>query len=323
MKAAVLSHFGPPENVNIVDVEKPTPNENEILVKVYATSVTAADWRLRTKSLPKGFGLFGGLFFGFSKPRQPILGMECSGVVEAAGEKVNKFKIGDEVIVSTEKMGCHAEYRAVNQELAIALKPKSISFEEGATLSFGGLTANHFLLKGGVAPGSRVLINGASGGVGTAAVTLAKFYGAHVTAVCSSANHDLVASLGADVAIDYAGEDFTKGGEVYDIIMDCVGNAPFSRSKRALKKGGSFLLVIGSLGQMLAAPLASLFSRKKIIGWAAMAKSDDLKALCRLAEEGAFRPYIDKTFPLSEIREAYKIVDSGRKRGCIAITMER
>ena len=231
MKAIVYERYGPPEVLQLKEVDKPTPQDNEVLIKTYATTVTSGDWRVRSLNVPAGFGLIMRLVFGVSRPKQPILGSELAGVIESVGKDVRKFKVGDPVFAfSDAAMGCYAEYKCMAEDGAVVPKPSSLTFEEAAALSFGGTTALDFLRRGNLQSGERVLINGASGSVGTAAVQLAKHFGAIVTGVCSNANVELVRSLGASYVIDYTQEDFTQNGETYDVIVDTVGTAPFSRS---------------------------------------------------------------------------------------------
>ncbi len=235
MKAAVYERYGPPDVVELKEVEKPTPKDNEVLIKIHATTVTSGDWRARSLVMPAGFGLMGRLVFGVTKPRQPILGTELAGEIEAVGKDVSRFKVGDQVFAfSGAGMGCHAEYKCMPEDGAVALKPPNLTYDEAAAISFGGTTALDFFRRGRLQGGERVLVNGASGGVGTAAVQLARHFGADVTGVCSTANLELVRSLGATQVIDYTREDFTRNGETYDVIVDTVGTAPFSRSKNSL-----------------------------------------------------------------------------------------
>ena len=237
----MYSRFGSPDVLELKEIPKPTPKDHEVLIKVRVTTVTAGDWRARTLNVPKGFGPIARVFFGFSRPRQPILGTELSGEIESVGKAVSKFKVGDQVFAfSGASMGCHVEYKCVPEDGALALKPANPSYEEAAAISFGGTTALGFLRKAGIRRGDDVLINGASGGVGTAAVQLAKHFGAKVTGVCSTGNLELVKSIGADQVIDYTKEDFTLNGETYDVILDTAGTAPFSRSKGSLRRGDAF-----------------------------------------------------------------------------------
>jgi NADPH:quinone reductase-like Zn-dependent oxidoreductase len=263
------------------------------------------------------------LVFGVSKPKQPILGSELAGVVESVGKDVRKFKVGDQVFAfSDAAMGCHAEYKCMPEDGAVALKPANLTFDEAAAISFGGTTALDFLRRGKLQRGERVLINGASGGVGTAAVQLARHFGADVTGVCSTANVALVRSLGASHVIDYTKEDFTQNGETYDVIVDTVGMAPFSRSKASLKEKGRLLMVLAGLPDMLQIPWVSMTSSKKAIVGPAVARAEDLRFLAGLAEAGEFKPVIDRRYPFEQIAEAHRYVDTGRKKGNVVITLE-
>lgn len=323
MKAVVYERYGPPEVLQLKEVEKPTPKNNEVLIKTYATTVTSGDWRVRSLNVPAGFGFIMRLVFGISKPKQPILGSELAGVIESVGKDVRKFKVGDQVFAfSDASMGCHAEYKCMPQDGAVVLKPPSLSYGEAAALSFGGTTALNFLRRGRLQNGERVLINGASGGVGTAAIQLAKHFGADVTGVCSTANMELVKSLGASHVIDYTQEDFTQNGETYDVIVDTVGTAPFSRSKAALRKGGRLLMVMAGLPDMLQAPWVSMASSKKVIAGPVTVRVEDLRFLAGLAETGEFKPVIDRRYPFEQIAEAHRYVDTGRKKGNVVITLE-
>lgn len=322
MKAIVYERYGSPDVLEIRELPKPTPHDDEVLIRVRATTVTSADWRARTLSMPKGWGPLGRLVFGVGRPRQPILGTELSGEVESVGRAVRKFKAGDPVIVFTGgRMGCHVEYKCVKETAQIALRPVNLSYEEAAAISFGGMAALAFLRRSDIRMGDRVLINGASGGVGTAAVQLAKHSGATVTAVCSAANVELVTSLGADKAIDYTSEDFTRSGDRYDIIVDTVGTAPFSRSRSVLKPGGRLLLVLGTLPDLLKSPWQSLTSGRKVVAGPQSPRPGDLGLLTGLAESGALRAVIDQRYPFAQFREAHKLVETGRKRGSVVLTL--
>ena len=324
MKAIVYERYGPPEVLELMEVAKPTPKHNEVLIKTHATTVTSADWRVRSLEVPLGFRLIVRLVFGISKPKQPILGSELAGVIESIGKDVAKFKVGDQVFAfSDASMGCHAEYKCMPQDGAVVLKPPSLSYDEAAALSFGGTTALDFLRRGKLQSGEKVLVNGASGGVGTAAVQLAKYFGADVTGVCSTANMELVRSLGARHVIDYTKEDFTQNGETYDVIMDTVGTAPFSRSKDSLKAGGRLLMVLAGLPDMLRIPWVSVTSSKKVIAGPVAVRAEDLRFLAGLAEAGEFRPVIDRRYPFEQIAQAHSYVDTGRKKGNVIITLER
>jgi NADPH:quinone reductase-like Zn-dependent oxidoreductase len=324
MKAVVYERYGPPDVLELREVAKPAPRDNEVLIKIAATTVTAGDWRVRSLDMPAGFGFLGRLVFGVSKPRQPILGMELAGKVESVGKDVKKFKVGDQVFAfSGAGMGCHAEYKCMPEDGAVALKPASLNYDEAAALSFGGTTALDFFRRGKLQRGEKVLINGASGGVGTAAVQLARYFGADVTAVCSTANMELVRSLGATHVIDYSKEDFTQNGESYDVIMDTAGTAPFDRSKVSLAERGRLLLVLGGLSDMLQVPWVSITSNKTIIAGPAPSRAEDLRFLAELAQAGQFKPVIDRRYPFEQIAAAHSYVDTGRKKGNVIITLEQ
>jgi NADPH:quinone reductase-like Zn-dependent oxidoreductase len=318
----IYEKYGPPEVLHLKEIEKPAPKDREVLIKVRATTVTAGDWRARTLNMPGGFGPFGRLVFGILRPRQPILGCELAGDIEAVGKDVRRFKVGDPVFAFTAvAMGCHAEYKCFPEDGRLALKPPGLSYEEAAALSSGGTTALNFFKKANLQSGEKVLINGASGGVGTAAVQLARFFGADVTAVCSAGNAELVRSLGAAKVIDYTKEDFTGNGETYDVIVDTAGTAPFSRSKVSLKDGGRLLRVLGGLADLFLAPWVSLTTRQKMIAGPASSRPEDLRFLSELAQTGKFRPVIDRRYPFEQLAEAHRYVDSGRKKGNVVITM--
>ena len=323
MKAIVYERYGPPEVLELKEVAKPTPKDNEVLIKTHATTVTSADWRVRSLNVPAGFGLIMRLVFGVSKPRQPILGSELAGVIESVGKDVSKFKVGDQVFAfSDANLGCHAEYKCMPQDGAVVLKPPSLSYDEAAALSFGGTTALDFLRRGKLQSGEKVLVNGASGGVGTAAVQLARHFGANVTGVCSTANMELVRSLGAGQVIDYTKEDFTQNGETYDVIVDTVGTAPYSRSKDSLKAGGRLLMILAGLPDMLQIPWVSMTSSKKVIAGPVAVRAEDLRFLAGLAQAGEFKPVIDRRYPFEQVAEAHRYVDTGRKKGNVIITLE-
>jgi NADPH:quinone reductase-like Zn-dependent oxidoreductase len=321
MKAVVYEHYGSPDVLELKELPKPTPKDREVLIKVHTTTVTAGDWRARTLQLPKGFGPLGRLVFGIRRPRQPILGSELSGEIEAIGKGVSQFRVGDQVFAFTgASFGCYAEYRCMREDGAVALKPANLTHEEAAALSFGGTTALRFLQRGQIRSGDQVLINGASGAVGSAAVQLAKHFGAAVTGVCSTSNLALVKSIGADEVIDYTAEDFTQNGKTYDIIVDTVGTAPFSRSERSLKEGGRLLLVLATLPEMLQIPWRSMTSKRKVIAAPVGGRAEDLRFLATLAQSGELRPVIDRRYPIERIAEAHRYVDAGHKKGNVVIT---
>jgi NADPH:quinone reductase-like Zn-dependent oxidoreductase len=323
MKAIVYERYGPPDVLELKEVAKPTPKDNEVLIKTHATTVTTADWRARSLDMPVGFGLIARLFFGVSRPRQPILGTELAGEVESVGKDVYKFKVGDQVFAfSGAGLGCHAEYKCMPEDGAVALKPANLTYDEAAAMSFGGTTALDFFRRAKLQSGEKVLVNGASGGVGTAAVQLAKHFGAEVTGVCSTANVELVRSLGAQHVIDYTKEDFTENGETYDIVVDTAGTAPFSRSQGSLKERGRLLMVLGGLPDIIRIPWVSMTSSKKVIAGPARERAEDLRFLAKLAEAGEFKPVIGRRYPLEQIAEAHRYVDTGHKKGNVIITLE-
>jgi NADPH:quinone reductase-like Zn-dependent oxidoreductase len=323
MKAVVYEQYGGPDVLRLTEVTTPVPKDDEVLIRIHATTVTAGDWRVRSLDVPKGFGWMSRLAIGLTGPRQPILGSELSGVIAATGKAVTKFKPGDAVFAFPgTRLGCHAEYRCMSEEGAVALKPANLGHDQAAALSFGGTTALHFLREAKLSAGEKILINGASGAVGTAAVQLAKHFGAEVTAVCSAGNADLVRSLGADHVIDYTTEDFTRNDCVYDVIMDTAGTAPFARSSTSLREGGRLLLVLGGLRDLLSIPWIALTNSRKVIGGTAKEKSSDLRLLAGLAERGEFVPVIDRRYRFDEIVEAHRYVDTGRKKGNVVITLE-
>ncbi len=322
MKAIVYERYGSPDVLELKDVEKPVPGDHEVLIKTFATTVTTGDIGVRSLNVPSGFKLMSRLFFGVTKPRRQILGAELSGEIEAVGKNVSMFRIGDRVFAFTgAKMGCYTEYKCIAETDSLAIMPPNLTFEEAAALSFGGTTVLNFFRRGKLKSGERILINGASGGVGTAAVQIAKHIGAEITGVCSASNIELVRSLGAAHVIDYTKEDFTQNGEKYDVIVDTVGTAPFDRCRNSLKERGRFFLVIGSLLQLLQIPWVSVTSDKRIIGGPASERVEDLQSLAKLAKDGVYKPVIDRSYPFHQIAEAHRYVDGGHKRGNVVITI--
>lgn len=324
MKAAIATKYGPPEVLQIQEREKPTPRPDEILIKVHASTVTAGDCRMRSFNVPPLFWLPGRLTLGISKPKNEITGMELSGVVDAVGSKVKRFKTGDAVFASTVKseMGGNAEYKCLSEKQAIALKADNVSHEEAAALTIGGETALWFLQKAGMDKPSpngkpkKVLIYGASGSVGTFAVQLARYYGGEVTVVCSTRNVELLRSLGADKVIDYTKEDFTKNGNMYDIIFDTVSKIPLSQCKNSLHKDGRFLDTVSMFPA-----LYGLLHGRKVIGGGSPELSEDLQFLMKLMQEGKLKSVIDKTYALNQIVEAHRYADTGHKRGNVVIAV--
>jgi NADPH:quinone reductase-like Zn-dependent oxidoreductase len=316
MKAIIYKKFGPPEVLQLQEVAKPTPKANEVLIKIVATTVAKEDPDMRAAP---GFN-------GLLKPRNPILGQELAGEVEAIGQAVTRFRPGDQVY-GIGAFGAHAVYKCMPEDGALALKPVNMSYEEAASVPNGALTALPFLRdKGHIQCGQSVLIYGASGSVGTAAVQLAKYFGAEVTGVCSTTNLEMVKSLGAAKMIDYTQEDFTKSGETYDIIFDTVGKISFSRCRGALTKNGVYLTTVPMPGTMLHVLLTSIAGGKKARFAAAglrpaAKKAKDLLFLKELIEAGQLKAVIDRHYPLEQMAEAHRYVETGHKKGNVVITV--
>lgn len=322
MKAVHYERYGGPEVLEIREVEKPTPGAHEIRIKIHATTVTTGDYRARSLNMPSGFGLLGRLVFGITGPRQPILGSELAGEVDAVGKDVTKFKVGDRVFgFGGAGMGCNAQYRCLSEHGLVALKPANLTFQQAAPLCFGGTTALHFLRKANVQKGERVLIIGASGTVGSACLQLARHYGAEVTAVCSRSSAELVRSLGAAQVIDYAQGDIFQQGQTYDVIVDAVGKGVFSRCVEALSERGRLLLISGGLPEMLQSPWVALSSKKRVLAGVAQVTAEDLRTLAGLAEAGTFIPAIDREYPLEQIVEAHRYLDGGHRKGNVVLTV--
>lgn len=322
MKAAICQHYGGPEQVEVVEMPDPVPGKGEVLVKVMASTVNSADSRIRSLNVPRGFRLPVRLIFGWSKPKVS-LGTELSGEVIAVGEGVSEFQIGDNVFADCGmKMGGHATHRVFKASDPIAKIPNNLSMEHSAAIGFGGSTAMYFLQqKAQVKAGDKVLINGASGAVGCAAIQVAKLSGAEVTAVCSHRNVDLVTSLGADQVIDYEQQAILSGNTVFNVIMDNVGTLSWAQCKPYLSADGKFLGVVADMYDNLIAPFRSMLSAKQYIVGTVMADKTMLNTLCSWVESNSYRPVIDQVFPLSEIQAAYQLVDSGRKKGSVIISM--
>lgn len=320
MKAAVYRRYGPPEVLRIEDVEKPVPNDNEVLVRVHATTVCAGDVRFR-----KADPFFLRWLNGIWRPKKiNVLGMELAGTIETAGKNVTLFGPGGKVFGSAGlKFGAYAEYACVADGPLLATMPGNATYEEAAAIPFGGISALHFLRKASIRPGQKVLIYGASGSVGTFAVQLAKHFGAHVTGVCSTANVELVKSLGADDVVDYAKTDFSRAGRIYDIVFDTVGKSGYWHSLRSLKRGGIYAFAASGL---LSPTLGSLWARitgaAKLIGGMARTRPGDLSFLAGLVEAGKLRIVIDRVYSLSEIVKAHRYVEAGHKKGNVVIIVK-
>jgi len=322
MKAIVCTKYGPPEVLELREVEKPTPKDNEVLIRIHAATVTSGDVRIRSFTFPPGFWLPLRIIYGLRKPRKKIPGNELAGEIEVVGKDVKLFKKGDQVFGVTSGIlsgGTNAEYRCLSEEGLVAIKPANITYEEAAAIPIGGGTALHFLRKGDIQSGQKVLIYGASGSVGTFAVQLAKYFGAEVTGVCSTTNLNLVKSLGADKVIDYTKEDFTKNGETYDIIFDTVIKTSFSRCKSSLKRRGVYLTLDWPLLQIL---WSSMTSSKKLIWGVPPERVEDANFLKELMEAEKLRSVIDRRYPLEQTAEAHRYVDKGHKKGNVVITVE-
>lgn len=302
MKAIVATQYGGPEVLQLKEIEKPTPKDNEILVKVHATTVTAADFRMRSFTVPAAVWIPARLALGITKPRQPIFGSELAGVVEAVGKDVIRFKVGDQVFASTltENFGGYAEYKCLPEKAMMAIKPGNISFEEAAAMPIGATTALRLLRKGNIQPGQKVLIYGASGSVGTYAVQIAKYFGADVTGVCSTPNIDMVKSLGADHVIDYTKDDFSSTEERYDVIFDTLAKFLKSQYSKVLKPNGTFV------------SMAKLSTKESM---------DNLIFIKDLVEKGNIKAVIDRCYLLEEMVAAHQYVDSGRKKGNVVISV--
>ncbi len=318
MRAVVCDRYGPAELLRIENVERPVPEDDEVLVRVHATTVTRSDSGFRAAD-----PFFARVFTGLRRPKRRIVGMELAGVVEAVGAAVTEFAVGDEVFGL--RWGANAEYVCVREQGALAHKPAGLSFEEAAALSDGSSIAIACLKKANLGPGKRIVVYGATGAIGTAGVQLAKASGAHVTAVANTKNLALVRSLGADEVVDYTQEDFTRNGETYDAIFDAVGKQSFRRCRRSLEPGGVFITT--DLGYMWHVPPLALASRwigdrRVTLPIPKYAKEDALRVK-ELVEAGQYRPVIDRTYPLEEVVEATKYVETGQKTGNVVLTVAR
>jgi NADPH:quinone reductase-like Zn-dependent oxidoreductase len=331
MKAVIYTEYGTPDVLRLQEVAKPTPKENEILIRVAATAVNYGDLIARNFghisaaefNMPSPFWLLARLSFGWRKPKNPILGSAFSGEVTAVGNHVKRFGPGDPVWGYTgQNMGAYSEYLCMSEGGTVTIKPANMIHEEAAAVPYGAIMALNILRKVALQPGQKVLINGASGGIGSAAVQLAKFhYGARVTGVCGAPRMDFVKSLGADQVIDYAQEDFTQNGETYDLILDILGKSSFSRCKSSLTPNGIYLLASFKMKQLLQMAWSSLTGRQKLICALASDSAEDLIFIKELVEAGKIKTIIDRCYPLAQAAEAHWYAEKGGKKGVIIIQL--
>ncbi|MCM3409732.1 NAD(P)-dependent alcohol dehydrogenase [Metabacillus litoralis] len=323
MKAIVYSRYGPPDVLEVKQVKKPIPKDNEILVKVKATTVTVADIRSRSFTVPPAFWLPARITLGLRQPKKEILGMELAGEVELIGKNVKKFKKGDQVFAATlTDFGAYAEYKCLKEDGPVAIKPSNISFGEAAAIPIGARTALYFLRKAGIKSGHDVLVYGASGSVGSYAVQIAKYLGANVTGVCSTSNLELVKSLGADKVIDYTAEDFANIDETYDVIFEAVNKSSFSVCIKLLKKNGTYINVTDPLpnAQMLWTKMTT--NKKLLLSRNSPESSEALNFLKELVEMGKLKVLVDRFYSFDEIVEAHRYVEKGHKKGNVVINVE-
>jgi NADPH:quinone reductase-like Zn-dependent oxidoreductase len=322
MKAIICTKYGPPEVLQLKEVDKPVPKDNQILVKVCATAVTAGDVNDRGITLSPWAWLPMRIALGLTKPRRKIPGSDLSGQIEAVGKDVKHFQVGDLVFACTGwGSGAYAEYKCLNEDGLVATKPSNMTHEEAAAIPFGAITALHFLRKANIKNGQKVLINGASGGVGTFAVQLARYFGAEVTGVCSTANLELVKSLGADEVIDYTKEDFTKSDQAYDVIFDTVGNTSFLGCKDSLEGNGVYLSTDVKPTDLFQMLWTKRKGDKKVIIGIANPKTEDLIFLKEIIEVGKLKSIIDRSYPFEQMVEAHRYVEEGHKKGNVVITV--
>ena len=325
MKAIVHTKYGPPDELQLLEVEKPVPGDNEVLIKMHATTVTTTDCNARNFTfVPQSFMFFARIMFGFKKPRIKILGIDLAGVIEAIGKDVKLFKAGDHVFGSPgTKFGGHAEFVCVPENGALAIKPADLSWEKAAAISLAGNTALFYIRDlAKIQPGQTILIHGASGAIGTYAVQLAKYYGAVVTGVCSGINAALVKSLGADKVIDYTIEDFTKSDEKYDFVFGVVGKTTFAQCKGLLKPNGIYLENMMEVKDFLEVLWTSIVGGKKIKGGVSAECAENLNFFVELIESGKLKPVIDNVYPLARTAEAFHYVEQGHKKGNVVIKLD-
>lgn len=325
MKAILHTKFGSPDELQLKEIDKPVPKDNEVLINIHATTVTSTDCNVRNFTfVPASFMIPARIMFGIFKPKINILGFDLAGEIEAVGKDVKRFKKGDQVFGgSGTDFGAHAEYKCMPEDGVLTIKPTNMAWEEAAAVFLGAHTALFFLKdKGDIQAGQKILIYGASGGVGTFAVQLAKYFGADVTGVCSTDNMEMVKSLGADKIIDYTKEDFTKNNKTYDLIFDTVGKTSFSQCKGSLKQKGLFLAAVMGLTEIIQILWTSMTGGKKVKGGVAVERVEDLEFFKMLIEAGKLKSVIDRCYPLEQMAEAFLYVEKGHKKGNVVITLK-
>jgi 2-desacetyl-2-hydroxyethyl bacteriochlorophyllide A dehydrogenase len=324
MRAVIWTRYGPPEGLQLREVEKPSPKANEVLIKVHATTVTTGDCEMRSLRIPLSLRLLLRAYNGVTRPKRiTILGQELAGEIESVGTEARARREGDQVFAATGLgFGAYAEYVCLPQDGMVETKPANMTYEEAAAIPTGGLNALHFLRMARIQSGQKVVINGAGGSIGTIAVQLAKAFGAEVTAIDSTRKLDMLCSLGADHVIDYTREDFTESGESYDVIFDVAGKGSFSGAIRSLKEGGTYLLGNPSLSRRIRGRWTSRTSSKRVFARTASYKPEDLIFLRGLVEAGKITTVIDRRYPLEEIAEAHRYVETGQKKGNVVINVE-
>ena len=311
--------------LQLKEIAKPTPRDNEILIRIFATTVLTADCELRSLKIPLALMLPIRIYLGFTRPRVSILGQELAGEVEAVGKDVTRFRMRDQVFAWTGlRLGAYAEYTCLPESSYIAIKPSNMTYEESASLAVGGLEAAHFMRRGDIRPGQKVLINGAGGSIGSYAIQIAKYYGAEVTGVDSTKKLAMLRSIGVDHVIDYTQEDFTKSGKTYDVIFDVIGRSSFTQSIKSLKPNGRYLLGNPGLSQQIQARWTSIPAGRKVITWgerSAREFKEDINFLKELIEAGKVKTVIDRRYPMEQIAEAHSYVEQGHKKGNVVITL--
>jgi 2-desacetyl-2-hydroxyethyl bacteriochlorophyllide A dehydrogenase len=324
MKAIIWTKYGSPAGLQIEEVEKPTPKDNEVLIRIHAATVTTGDCEMRSLKFPLFLSLPMRMYVGLTRPtRIKIMGQELAGEIESVGQDVKRYKKGDQVFAASGfGFGAYAEYKCLSEDGVLVIKPANITYEEAAAVPVGGLEALHFLRKANILSGQKVLINGAGGSIGTFAVQLTKHLGAEVTGVDSTGKLDMLRAIGTDHVIDYTQDDFTQSGETYEVILDVMGKSSFSRCIRSLKPNGRYLLLNAGLSQMIRGRWTSLTSRKQVVMGAASQKREDLVFLKELLEAGKIKSVIDRSYPLEQTAEAHRYVETGQKKGNVVITVE-